>query len=264
MDGIRHGMGEVPDPSPISQESAGPGAKRAALPTNVDGDANSGRPEMMAEMLALVKASQTISSGLVLDELLHALIDVVLQTAMAQRACLLLSRNEELWLAAEARLEREKVKVQLHREPNPYSASLPRSIVDRVRQTREKVLVENVAEANPFSADEYLSRTRPKAVLCLPVVDQTEFLAVLYLENPLVTQSFPPAQVALLELLASQAAISLQHSFQYRDLQRENTEHKRLEEHYRSLVENLDHVVFRLDAQGIVTYINPVPVGLST
>jgi GAF domain-containing protein len=56
---------------------------------------------------------------------------------------------------------------------------------------------------NLFSEDEYISRTDPKSVLCLPLVKQGKLMGVLYLENRLAPHVFTPVRLAVLDLLAS-------------------------------------------------------------
>ena len=60
---------------------------------------------------------------------------------------------------------------------------------------------------------------RSRSVLCLPIVKQARLVGVLYLENNLAPLVFTPDRVALLQLLASQAAISLENAALYTDLQ---------------------------------------------
>src|SRR6202040_115187 len=57
-------------------------------------------------------------------------------------------------------------------------------------------------------------------VLCLPIVKQTKLVGAFYLENTLTPCAFTADRVAVLELLASQAAISLENASLYSDLQR--------------------------------------------
>src|SRR5262249_6900539 len=76
----------------------------------------------------------------------------------------------------------------------------------------------DAAVDNPFSADPYLARRRARSVFCLPLMNQAEFLGLLYLENTLAPRIFAPASMAVLKLLASQAAISIENSRLYRDL----------------------------------------------
>jgi GAF domain-containing protein len=54
-----------------------------------------------------------------------------------------------------------------------------------------------------------MQQRRPRSVLCLPLIKQTKLVGALYLENTLTPRAFTSGRVAVLELLASQAAISL-------------------------------------------------------
>jgi PAS domain S-box-containing protein len=55
--------------------------------------------------------------------------------------------------------------------------------------------------------------------LCLPLVNQTKLIGILYLENNLTPYVFTPGRVTVLKVLASQAGISLENSRLYRDLE---------------------------------------------
>ena len=67
-----------------------------------------------------------------------------------------------------------------------------------------------------------MRQRRPRSVL--PIVKQTKLVGALYLENNLTPRAFTSDRVAVLELLASQAAISLENAGLYSDLERENSE----------------------------------------
>src|SRR5262249_19700613 len=98
------------------------------------------------------------------------------------------------------------------------NSTVPRSLLEHVVHTKEAVLLDDAAVDNPFSADPYLARRRARSVFCLPLMNQAEFLGLLYLENTLARRIFAPASMAVLKLLASQAAISIENSRLYRDL----------------------------------------------
>ena len=70
----------------------------------------------------------------------------------------------------------------------------------------------------PFSADSYIRQHHARSILCLPLINQAKLIGVLYLENNLTPHVFTPARIAVLKLLASQAAISLENTRLYRDL----------------------------------------------
>jgi signal transduction histidine kinase/CheY-like chemotaxis protein len=97
-------------------------------------------------------------------------------------------------------------------------------------RTQQSVILDDASEQNAFSADEYIRRNRVQSVLCLPLIKQSTLIGVLYLENNLVARVFTPARNAVLKLLASQAAISLENAYLYTDVQQENSERRRAEE----------------------------------
>jgi two-component system, cell cycle sensor histidine kinase and response regulator CckA len=136
----------------------------------------------------------------------------------------LLTRGERLSVAAIASVDGSAVTV--HRPGNDAASAsqLPISVLNYVRRSKEHVLLADANQANPFSGDSYLVGRRPKALLCLPIVRQTELVGVLYVENTLVANAFPPDRLEMLTLLAGQAAISLENARLYTDLQHENLE----------------------------------------
>jgi PAS domain S-box-containing protein len=72
---------------------------------------------------------------------------------------------------------------------------------------------------NPFSADPYIAEGRARSVLCLPLTTQGKLIGILYLENNLTPHVFNADRVTVLKVLASQAAISLENTRLYRDLE---------------------------------------------
>ncbi len=95
------------------------------------------------------------------------------------------------------------------------------------------MILDDASSQNLFSQDEYVRQRRPRSVLCLPLVKQVKLVGILYLENSLAPRVFTPDRLAMLEMLASQAAISLENAGLYADLQQENIVRKRAEEELR-------------------------------
>jgi PAS domain S-box-containing protein len=190
------------------------------------------------DLLSVAKASQAISSQIVLEDLVDTLMHILLENAGAQTGQLLLARNESLVLVAEASVEQETIYVR--RLPNQApsasaplgpstpEAALPSSIVNYVRRCQERVLLDDARQSNPFSADDYLTRRQPKSVLCLPLMRRSELIGLLYMENNLATHAFTPERVTVLELLASQAAISLENAILYAALREREARIRRL------------------------------------
>ena len=65
-------------------------------------------------------------------------------------------------------------------------------------------------------------------MLCLPLLKQNRLLGVLYLENSLTPHAFTPARMAVLKLLASEAAISMENTRLYSDLEDREAKIRRL------------------------------------
>ena len=88
-----------------------------------------------------------------------------------------------------------------------------------VIRTRESVILDDAARARARSRRTNISlRKRARSVLCLPLIKQAKLIGVLYLENNVAASVFTPARIAVLELLASQAAISLENARLYGEL----------------------------------------------
>jgi PAS domain S-box-containing protein len=100
------------------------------------------------------------------------------------------------------------------------TSDLPQSVLNYVIRTRGRVVLDEASVGNLYSEDEYVRAKRARSVLCVPIVKQTKLIGALYLENNLTPRAFTSERVALLEMLASQAAISLENANLYSDLQR--------------------------------------------
>ncbi|WP_044966866.1 AAA family ATPase [Sorangium cellulosum] len=166
------------------------------------------------DQLSVIKASQTLSSEIVLDKLLRTLLTVVLEQGGAQRACLVLHQDERLSVGAEAILEESgEVKTLLPRSGEGASQRVPMSLVRYVQRTKERVILSPTeALDGKFSGDAYFARRKPRSVLCMPILRQAEVAGLLYLENDLLAGAFPPERLTALSLLAAQAAISLENA----------------------------------------------------
>jgi predicted ATPase/signal transduction histidine kinase len=164
------------------------------------------------DLLSVAKGAQTISGEIFLDKVVRTLLQVVLEQGGARRCCLLLAHDGHPSIEAEAVVEDNGVKATLLPSTPLGSASplVPASLVHYVQRTRERVILDASGGVGKFSVDGYLARRRPRSVLCLPIVRQRAAVGVLYLENDLVSGAFTPERLVALELLATQAAISVE------------------------------------------------------
>jgi PAS domain S-box-containing protein len=212
---------------------------------------------------AVVKSSQAISGEIVLDRLIEALMTIALEHAGAERGLLVLLRGDALQIEAEAKTDRKKVAVTL-RQDAVTPSELPESLFHTVIRTRQSVILDDASAANPFSADEYIGQKHARSVLCLPLLKQGTLIGALYLENNLASHVFTPARISVLNLLSSQAAISLENARLYAELIEENRDRERAEEalrtseeRWRSLFENAPVGIALLGSNGHFVAANP-------
>jgi PAS domain S-box-containing protein len=186
-----------------------------------------GAPVGQLDVGTVLKAAQAVSGEIELGKLIEMLLRIAVEHAGAERGLLILFPGDEPRIAAEATTGRGLVEVTL-RQTAASSAELPESVLHTVIRTRESVILDDASAQNPFSADEYMLKKHALSVLCVPLVKQSKLIGVLYLENNLASHVFTPARISVLELLASQAAISLENARLYSDLQEREARIRRL------------------------------------
>jgi PAS domain S-box-containing protein len=174
-----------------------------------------------------MKASQALSGEIELPKLIDRLMTIALENAGADRGLMILPSGDEYLIQAEARATGDSIEVTMCKEP-VTRISCPESLVRYVMRTQESVILDDAAEPNLFSEDPYFGVRRQQSVLCLPLIRQGVLVGLLYLENALASHVFTADRARLLELLASQAAISLENTRLYSDLQLREAKIRRL------------------------------------
>ncbi|MEH2482364.1 PAS domain S-box-containing protein [Nitrobacteraceae bacterium AZCC 2146] len=186
-----------------------------------------GAPVERLDVGTVLKAAQALSGEIVVDELIKTLLRIAVEHAGAGRGLLILLQGDEPRIAAEATTGRGQVEVAL-RQTAVSAAELPESLLHTVIWRRESVILDDALAQNPFSSDQYICHKHARSVLCLPLVKQSKLIGALYLENNLASHVFTPGRISVLELLASQAAISLENARLYNDLQEREARIRRL------------------------------------
>jgi predicted ATPase/signal transduction histidine kinase len=196
-------------------------------------------PTSQLDLGTVLKASQAVSGEIELSKLIETLMRIALEHAGAGWGLLILLRGRELRIEAEAATSGGIVNVTL-RQSAVTPSELPESVLLTAIRTRESVLLDDATASKFFSHDSYVHQRRPRSILCLPLVKQSKLVGALYLENNLTSHAFTPGRIAVLELLASQAAISLENAVLYSNL-RQAEEELRRSEAYLSEAQRLSH-----------------------
>ena len=150
--------------------------------------------------------------------LIEKLVRIAAESAGAERGLLILIRDGELRIEAEAITGPGGIEVAV-RQAAVTPSDLPQSALHYVIRTQESLLLDDASADSVYSKDEYVRQKHARSILCLPIVKQAKLLGALYLENNLTAGAFTPDRVTVLQLLASQAAISLENAGLYSDLQ---------------------------------------------
>jgi predicted ATPase/signal transduction histidine kinase len=166
----------------------------------------------LIDVEALIDASRRLMDEIVLEELLLKMTGIMIETAGAQQG-LLFTKEKEGWSVRVKGSMSGRQVLESHR-PASFQDT-PLSVVQAVAQTGKTVVLHDPGEAGPFADDGYLARCKPKAVLCTPIVYQDEILCIVYLENDLTSEAFPPVRQELIRLLSSLAALSVRNSNLY-------------------------------------------------
>ncbi|GGO79285.1 hypothetical protein GCM10011348_13190 [Marinobacterium nitratireducens] len=201
------------------------------------------------DIASVIRASQAISDEIRLEPLLGRLIRLALQNAGGQRALLVLVRERQLLLAAEADAAQEP-RFFGERPLDDAERLLPVSLLHYVARTREPLVLGQATTHPVFDQDSYIREQQPRSLLCLPILYHGSLTALLYLEHRENRDVFDATRLKTLQILMSQAAISIETAKLYSSLQQSERE-------YRSLFENAIEGIFRIEPPGRFISVNP-------
>ncbi|WP_051346538.1 trifunctional serine/threonine-protein kinase/ATP-binding protein/sensor histidine kinase [Bradyrhizobium sp. th.b2] len=179
------------------------------------------------DLATVIKMSEAVAGEIVLGRLIETLMTIAVEHTGADRGLLMLPRGGQYQIEAEARSGRDGVRVRLLGTPVTPS-ELPMLVLEQVIRTEGRVILDDARGENPFAEDEYIGRKQARSLLCLPFLKQAELIGVLYLENSLASHVFTPSRIAVLKLLASQAAIALENARLYSDVAEREAKIRRL------------------------------------
>jgi PAS domain S-box-containing protein len=206
--------------------------------------------ERIVDTTTVLRAAQTISGEILLDQVLTKLLRLALEHAGAQKACMLLAHDRRLYLEAIASVEGGATRRVAPPVPLEATDEIPESIVQFVGRTKEPLVLSDATQEDVFTQDPYVKRLQPLSVLSLPILHRGDITGILYVEHRWLTGVFTSQRVEVLALLASQAAISIENARLYADLQSTQDE-------YRALYDNAIEGLFRISPDGLLVSANP-------
>ncbi len=177
------------------------------------------------DLSTAIAAARAISGELELDKLLSNLMRAAIENAGAEVGYFIVPKGDELVIEAfgvidsdenEERVPETKIARSL---PVSEFEDVPQSIINYVYRTWKTVVIDDATEDTDFAGDPYIIWRQPQSLLCTPIKNQGKLIGILYLENNLVTAAFTSDRLELLNLLCSQAGISLENARLYQNSQ---------------------------------------------
>ncbi|AVH62117.1 trifunctional serine/threonine-protein kinase/ATP-binding protein/sensor histidine kinase [Nostoc sp. 'Peltigera membranacea cyanobiont' N6] len=165
------------------------------------------------DLATILKASHTISGEIELENLLSSLLSIVIENAGADKCVLMLLRDSHLLIKGSITIGSKPVVLQ--RIPIEDSQDIPHRLIYKVKHDKQTAVIVDASADRTLANDPYIIRQQPKSILCSPILHQGKLLGILYLENNLATGAFTSDRVELLNLLCTQAAISLENARLY-------------------------------------------------
>ncbi|MEH2056591.1 MAG: ATP-binding protein [Nostoc sp.] len=198
------------------------------------------------DLATILKASQSLSSEIELEKLLSTLVQVILESAGADKCALLMPRGSHWVIEALSQLEQP---AQILRSlPFDDGQTVPVTLINRVKNTLSLAVIENAIVEPTLAADPYMIRHSPKSILCAPIVNQGKLIGILYLENNLTVGAFTRDRLQVLNLLTTQAAISLENAQLYHKLEEySHTLEQKVEERTQEITEKATQLELTLE-----------------
>lgn len=170
------------------------------------------------DLETVLGASLALSEEIVLDRVIETLMTKMLVHAGANRGLLLKIADGKLEVEASAWTEDDTVRV-MSADTDRHGLRPPYSVIDRALQTRTPFVISG-SDFGAWAADNAAEAGR--SILCVPLLRRGELTGVLCLQNDYLEGVFAADTIALVKLLAAQAAITLENARLYTRLLREN------------------------------------------
>ncbi|BAU14829.1 serine/threonine protein kinase and signal transduction histidine kinase with GAF sensor [Leptolyngbya sp. NIES-3755] len=205
----------------------------------------------LLDLATIIKATEAISSELVLDQLLDRLLHIVLENAGAQKGCIVLDRAGELFIEV-ADTNQDASEVVVEAIPLAQSRDVPLSILNYVARTQQAIVSVDAAIESICASDPYILEHCPKSLLCTPILYQGKFIGLVYLENNLVKGAFSIARLEIVRILTGQAAIAIENARLFTCIQDKAAQLERSESRLNQLFEQSTDAILIFDPDEII------------
>ncbi|MEG3988363.1 AAA family ATPase [Microcoleus sp. S28C3] len=173
------------------------------------------------DFASIVQAAQALSSKIQLDELFGSLNQIILKTSGAETCALLLPDRDEWQIRAITHInpDNELPTTILQTQPLDNSVGIPLKLIYYVKNTLHTVVIEGGKTDIPGLMNDCTLQYQSQSMLCTPILDRGNLVAILYLEHRSTKGVFTSDRLLVLNFLCTQAAISLENARLYQQAQ---------------------------------------------
>lgn len=205
------------------------GQLEGTLTESTVGDVNSS-----LDLQSLTKSIELLARSLDRKELLSGLMEALLLNSGASRVAFVAYENSNLQMIS---IQEGKDSCHFYDE-------------DPVKLEDLGIPTELLLDAIQDGGQEVLTDDDELSACVLPLQRQGRLLGLLYLENRLLRNTFRPDRLPLLRLLSGQAAMALENSRVFTEVEREK-------EFVKTIIDNVPMMVFGLGQNADIHYVNP-------
>jgi predicted ATPase/signal transduction histidine kinase len=188
------------------------------------------------DLVSVLKASQAIAEEVDFETLLARLMRIAIENAGAERGALVLESDAGPVVHADDSTDAAAAESGVALDT---ARSVPAGLVHFVRRTGETLNLGEAEIEEQYGVEAYLHEHRPRALMCLPLRKRGRAIGVLYLEHRRAGDVFTLARLRTLEMLATQATVSIENARLVSGLRREVVQRQQAQE---SLAEALAEV----------------------
>ncbi|MFM9884817.1 MAG: ATP-binding protein, partial [Burkholderiales bacterium] len=208
-------------------------------------------PPETLDLLTIVKAAHAVTLNIELEEFLKQLLTIAIENAGARKGVLIEERERRLFAVVHGTDDAGDVAFLQDAAIGPETPWCSSAVVNYVHRTMAGVVIAEANADGRFAQDAYIDANHSRSILCLPVMHQGRLGAILYLENDLTSDAFSPARIQAIEILSSQAAISLENARLFEGMKQEIAERQRAEAALKQTLAELEQLKSQLEEENV-------------
>lgn len=191
---------------------------------------------------SILKSSSIIAGEIKFENLLHKMMNILIENTGAERGVLFIKTNEELYVEIEAIVGEENNNIIKNKILVDDCESIPKNLINYVERTKDHCVIPNALDDIRFNKDNYIKNNKIKSVLCSPIIKQGDLIGIIYLENNLAENNFTEERLELIKILSAQAAISIDNAILYSNLEQRVVERtEQLAEKNKAITDSINY-----------------------